>query len=94
MNAEHAGEVWARIEGKLDLLNERQSRSNDDIRDLRERANGHSNRLLTLEADKHSREGEAKGFDKAVRGIYALAVAAGLGSLAAIIKIFVPAVGG
>jgi peptidoglycan hydrolase CwlO-like protein len=86
---ENPGETWARIEGKIDLLNERQSRTNDDVRDLRDRANSHSNRITIVEREIHLREGEQKGFDKAVRAMYALATVSGLGTIAAIVKILV-----
>lgn len=81
------GEALVRIEGKIDLLNERNSRNTDDIRDLRDRANGHSGRINALEAANYVREGEVKGFDKALRAIYTLATVCGLGSAAAILKL-------
>lgn len=85
-----AGEYLARIEGKIDLLNERNSRNSEDIKDARERAHQHSNRLHALEAANNIREGEQRGFDKAIKAIYALATVCGLGSIAAIARILIP----
>jgi len=80
-----------RIEGKIDLLNERNARNADDIKDLRERAHGHSNRIGALEAANYVREGEQKGVDKMLRAMYALASVCGVGTMAAILKMLLGA---
>ena len=51
-----------RIEGGVALLNERHENVKTDIREIREQQHRHSNRIGVLEADKHLREGERKGF--------------------------------
>lgn len=51
--------MLTRMEGKIDLLNERHDTFKGDLRDLKERSHSHSNRLGVLEADKHLRQGAA-----------------------------------
>jgi hypothetical protein len=80
-----------RIEGKIDLLNERDERNANDIRDLRDRAHMHSNRIQKLEAiANHVRDGEKQGVDKMLRAVYALASVLRIGgSAAAIVKMLI-----
>lgn len=49
--------VAARIEGKLDLMNERHLRFTDDMSDVKTRLNGHSERLNSMEAWRDRAEG-------------------------------------
>lgn len=46
-----------RIEGKIDLINERHERFTEDMTDVKTRLNGHSDRLNKLEAYKDKAEG-------------------------------------
>lgn len=45
------------IRGDVKLVLERQGRTNEDVRDLKDRVHGHSNRLQILEVEKHQRAG-------------------------------------
>ena len=47
----------AEIRGDVKLVLAGQDRTNTDVRDLRERVLGHSNRLQTIEAKEHQRAG-------------------------------------
>ena len=51
----------AEIKGDVKLILAGQSRTNDDVKDLRDRVHLHSNRIGVLEADKHLRTGERQG---------------------------------
>ena len=91
MNDDHFSlrEMLIRMEGKIDVIQSEAGRTADDIRDLRERAHGHSNRLQALEASNHLREGEQKGFEKSLRPIYALATVCAGGVVTAAVKMIV-----
>lgn len=49
--------VAARIEGKINLINERHERYTQDITDVKTRLNGHSERLNTIETWYHKAAG-------------------------------------
>ena len=79
-----------RIEGGVTLLNERHENVKNDIREIREQQHRHSNRIGVLEADKHLREGERKGFITTGRLAWG-AVTIGLsGGTMALIKLLLP----
>ena len=93
------GAQLARIEGKIDLQNERLETANrlaeerhsglkDDIADLRQGHHRLSNRVGVLEADKHVREGERKGISLGGRVMWGgISLLAGRGAGAAILKL-------
>lgn len=54
-----------RMEGKLDVSNERLGTVQNDIADIRRTQNSHGDRLGILEADKNRRDGEHSGRTKA-----------------------------
>jgi hypothetical protein len=80
-------EMLFRIEGTCNLIRAEGTRNAEDIRDLRERAHGHSNRIQVLEADKHLREGERKGTAATLRVMQAITGIIGISGFAAIIKV-------
>lgn len=86
-------EMLIRIEGTVNLIAADGSRNAEDIRTLRERTHEHANEITKLHAINVRREGEATGFDKAIKAMYALAGVCGLGGIAAAVKIIFPHVG-
>ena len=61
-----------RIEGGVELLNERVRAAREDIRDIRDTQQAHAGRLTTLEADRNIRDGERKGFAHGGKALWAL----------------------
>lgn len=80
-------EMLIEMKGDLALIRRDNERTQDDMRDMRERANIHSQRIGALEAIHNQSLGEKRGFDKAVKAVYALATVCGLGGIAAAAKI-------
>ena len=73
-----------RIEGGINLLNERHETVKADIRDIREQQHRHSNRLGVLEASEHQRRGAAV----AIKIMWALGGSGVAGALALIARSF------
>lgn len=81
-------EAWgARLEGKLDLLNERHDRVIEDVKAMRERQHSHSNRLQLIEANHHSQMGERKGQEQVVRMLWAVISLIGGGGVLTIVTL-------
>ena len=66
-----------RIEGKLDVTNERLGNVQNDVAELRREQSRHSDRLGILEAEKNRRDGERKGLG--IGGKVFLSVASAIG---------------
>ena len=82
-----------RMEGKIDLINERHARNQKDMGEMKERQasdmktvnerlHGHGNRLGVLEADRHLRAGERQGVAISAKAINWLFVGGGAGIVA------------
>jgi hypothetical protein len=82
-------EMLIEMKGDLALIRRDNERTQDDIRDLRGRANIHSERIGSLEALHNQSVGEKRGFDKAVKAVYALATICGLSGIAAAAKVLI-----
>ena len=73
-----------RIEGGINLLNERLGAVRDDIRDMRDVQQTHAKQISDLEKDRNVRDGERKGIAHGGRALWAMiglivsAVGAGL----------------
>ena len=73
-----------RIEGGINLLNERLGAVRDDIRDMRDVQQTHAKQIGDLEKDRNVRDGERKGiahggkFLWAIIGLLISAIGAGL----------------
>jgi hypothetical protein len=89
----------ARIEGKIDLQNEKLETANKineerhqsikaDIQDLRQSRHLHSNRIQLLEADKLVRDGRNEGVSKTGRLIWAgVSFVIGSGGVFALVEV-------
>jgi hypothetical protein len=82
-------EMLIEMKGDLALIRRDNQRTQDDIGDLRGRANIHSERIGLLEALHNQSVGEKRGFDKAVKAVYALATICGLSGIAAAAKVLI-----
>lgn len=87
-------EMLIEMRGTLDLIQADNTRTNDAMKELKESHKTFETWRASVEAAKNFQLGEKKGFDKAVRAVYALATVCGLGGIAAAAKILIPAIGG
>lgn len=81
-------EQLIRIEGKLELINEKINRFTDDLKDMRDRLHGHSNRLAAIEARNHLQTGERKGAETVVRLLWAVFGIGSAGVVAFVLRSF------
>jgi hypothetical protein len=88
-----------RIEGKLDLVNERHETMKGDIgkleerqvadtRRIDERLHSHGSRIGVLEADKHLRQGERAGLALSAKAIHWIGGGSVVAVLAAVLRHF------
>ena len=61
-----------RIEGGINLLNERLGAVRDDIRDMRDVQQTHAKQISDLEKDRNVRDGERKGIAHGGRALWAM----------------------
>ena len=61
-----------RIEGGINLLNERLGAVRDDIRDMRDVQQTHAKQIGDLEKDRNVRDGERKGIAHGGRALWAI----------------------
>ena len=80
--------IMARMEGKLDLSNLRHDQTDTRLTDLTNRVHGHANRIQSIEAREHIRDGERKGIGLVVKGGYILGGSGVMGMLALIARHF------
>ena len=73
----------ARMEGKLDVTNERLNNVQEQIASLRRTQDAHSTRIAGLEADKNVRAGERQGIALGGRILWSIigAVPVGIGAV-------------
>lgn len=74
--------IMARMEGKLDLSNLRHDQTETRLTDLSNRVHGHANRIQSIEAREHVRDGERKGAALAIKVMWALGGSGVAGALA------------
>lgn len=79
----------ARIEGKVDLINDRHSRFIEDVRDINLRVGKHGDRLNELERDSNIQKGERKGSQRMLTIMYGVASVMGVSGTVAIIKVLI-----
>lgn len=101
-------ELLIAMRGELALIRKDNEGTQKDLAAVRDRGHEISNavqaqyaelsiRMRSLEISSASttsyNKGEKQGFDKAVKAVYALAAVCGLGGIAAIVKVLLPALG-
>ena len=77
-----------RIEGKLDVTNERLSNVQNEIADIRIVQHRHSDRLGILESDRNVRTGERQGLAMGGKFLWTIIGAVPVGIGAALLKLF------
>ena len=77
-----------RIEGKLDVTNERLSNVQNEIADIRIVQHRHGDRLGILESDRNVRAGERQGIALGGRILWTIIGAVPVGIGAALLKLF------
>jgi hypothetical protein len=101
-------ELLIAMRGELALIRKDNEATQKDLALVRERGHEISNQVqaqygelsarmrsieLSTTAATSYNKGEKQGFDKAVKAVYALAAVCGLGGIAAIVKVLLPALG-
>jgi len=78
----------ARMEGKIDLVNERHETVKTDLTDVKLRLHGHGTRIQLLEARDYFLKGERKGLALSAKAIHWLTGGGVIGILALIARHF------
>ena len=76
----------ARMEGKIDLMNERHETTKADLSDVKQRLHGHANRITVLEADRHLRQGERQGVALSAKALHWLVAGGVVAAIAALLR--------
>lgn len=81
----------ARMEGKIDTINERHAAFVEDVRDVKVRLNTHSERINELERDKDQKAGERKGMEYTLKVLWSIvglfSAGGGLGLAAFLLRV-------
>lgn len=79
------GERLADIAGDIRLILAAQGRYEVDVRDIKERAHGHANRIAALEAAEHVRQGERRGIATSAKMAYLVIGGGGVSTVIAVL---------
>jgi hypothetical protein len=78
----------ARIEGKIDLINQAMTHIAQDMADVRARMNNHGERIGAIERDRSGEAGEKRTIAAVVRVLWALIAVLLTGGVASVMSVY------